>query len=53
MNPICNFCNNTSEHCCNESDKNYEAEQAKRERVSIHAPVWGATAYLVTDSYYN
>lgn len=21
--------------------------------VSIHAPVWGATAYLVTDSYYN
>ena len=32
MNPICNFCNNTSEHCCPESDKNYEAEQAKRER---------------------
>ncbi len=32
MNPICNFCNNTSEHCCTESDKNYEAEQAKRER---------------------
>ena len=32
MNPICNFCNNTSEHCCSESDKNYEAEQAKRER---------------------
>ena len=32
MNPICNFCNNTSEHCCIESDKNYEAEQAKRER---------------------
>ena len=22
-------------------------------RVSIHAPVWGATAYLVTDSYYS
>lgn len=22
-------------------------------KVSIHAPVWGATAYLVTDSYYN
>ena len=32
MNPICNFCNNTSGHCCPESDKNYEAEQAKRER---------------------
>ena len=32
MNPICNFCNNPSEHCCTESDKNYEAEQAKRER---------------------
>ena len=22
----CNFCNNTSEHCCPESDKNYEAQ---------------------------
>ena len=32
MNPVCNFCNNSSEHCCTESDKNYEAEQAKRER---------------------
>ena len=32
MNPICNFCNNTSEHCCNESEKNQLAEQAKRER---------------------
>ena len=32
MNPICNFCNNTSEHCCTESDKNQLAEQAKRER---------------------
>ena len=31
-NPACNFCNNTSEHCCPESDKNYEAEQAKRAR---------------------
>ena len=28
----CNFCNNTSEHCCPEADKNYEAEQAKIER---------------------
>ena len=32
MNPVCNFCNNSSEQCCPESDKNYEAEQAKRER---------------------
>lgn len=32
MNPICNFCNNSSEHCCPEADKNYEAEQAKKER---------------------
>lgn len=32
MNPICNFCNNTDSKCCTESDKNYEAEQAKRER---------------------
>ena len=32
VNPVCNFCNNTSEHCCPESDKNYEAEQAKKER---------------------
>ena len=32
MNPICNFCNNTDDVCCTESDKNYEAEQAKRER---------------------
>lgn len=32
MNTICNFCNNSSEHCCAEADKNYEAEQAKRER---------------------
>jgi hypothetical protein len=24
--------NNPSEHCCTESDKNYEAEQAKKER---------------------
>ena len=32
MNPVCNFCNNTDDVCCTESDKNYEAEQAKRER---------------------
>ena len=32
LSQACNFCNNTSEHCCPESDKNYEAEQAKRER---------------------
>ena len=32
LSQACNFCNNTSRHCCPESDKNYEAEQAKRER---------------------
>ena len=32
VNPVCNFCNNTSEHCCPEADKNQAAEQAKRER---------------------
>ena len=32
LSQVCNFCNNTSQHCCTESDKNYEAEQAKRER---------------------
>ena len=32
LSQVCNFCNNSSEHCCPESDKNYEAEQAKRER---------------------
>ena len=28
----CNYCNNTSDKCCPEADRNYEAEQAKRER---------------------
>ena len=32
INPVCNFCNNSSEHCCPEADKNQAAEQAKRER---------------------
>ena len=32
VNPVCNFCNNTSGHCCPEADKNQLAEQAKRER---------------------
>ena len=32
LSQACNFCNNTSEHCCPESDKNQLAEQAKRER---------------------
>ena len=32
LSQVCNYCNNTSEHCCPEADKNYEAEQAKRER---------------------
>ena len=26
LSQVCNFCNNTSEHCCTESDKNYEAQ---------------------------
>ena len=32
LSQVCNFCNNTSEHCCSEADKNQLAEQAKRER---------------------
>ena len=32
LSQVCNFCNNTSEHCCPEADKNQAAEQAKRER---------------------
>ena len=32
LSQVCNFCNNTSQHCCPESDKNQLAEQAKRER---------------------
>ena len=32
LSQACNFCNNTSGHCCHESDKNQLAEQAKRER---------------------
>ena len=32
LSQACNFCNNTSQDCCTEADKNYEAEQAKRER---------------------
>ena len=32
LSQACNFCNNTDDVCCTESDKNYEAEQAKRER---------------------
>ena len=32
LSQACNFCNNTSGHCCPEADKNHEAEQAKRER---------------------
>ena len=26
LSQVCNFCNNTSEHCCPEADKNYEAQ---------------------------
>ena len=25
LSQVCNFCNNTSGHCCPEADKNYEA----------------------------
>ena len=32
LSQACNFCNNSSEHCCPEADKNQAAEQAKRER---------------------
>ena len=32
LSQACNFCNNTDSKCRPESDKNYEAEQAKRER---------------------
>ncbi len=32
LSQACNFCNNTSEHCCPEAEKNQVAEQAKRER---------------------
>lgn len=32
LSQVCNFCNNTSEHCCPESNKNQLAKQAKRER---------------------
>ena len=32
LSQACNFCNNTSEHCCPEADRNQAAEQAKRER---------------------
>ena len=32
LSQACNFCNNTSQDCCNEADKNQAAEQAKRDR---------------------
>ena len=32
LSQACNFCNNTSQDCCNEADKNQAAEQAKKER---------------------
>ena len=32
LSQVCNFCNNSSEHCCPEADKNQAAEQAKKER---------------------
>ena len=55
MNPICNFCNNSSEHCCAEADKNQAAEQAKKERelreedelfeVELSRLKWGAMVW--------
>lgn len=55
LSQACNFCNNTSRHCCPESDKNYEAEQAKRERelreedelfeVELSRLKWGAMVW--------
>lgn len=32
LSQVCNFCNNTDDVCCPESDRNQLAEQAKRER---------------------
>lgn len=32
LSQACNFCNNTDDVCCTESDKNQLVEQAKRER---------------------
>ena len=32
LSQVCNFCNNTDDVCCPESDRNQLAEQAQRER---------------------
>ena len=55
VSPVCNFCNNTDNKCCAEADKNYEAEQAKRERelreedelfeVELSRLKWGAMVW--------
>ena len=55
LSQACNFCNNSSEHCCPEADKNYEAEQAKKERelreedelfeVELSRLKWGAMVW--------
>lgn len=51
----CNFCNNTSDKCCAEADRNQLAEQAKRERelreedelfeVELSRLKWGAMVW--------
>ena len=48
----CNYCNNTSDKCCPEADKNQLAEQARKERelreedelfeVELSRLKWGA-----------
>lgn len=55
LSQVCNFCNNSSEHCCPEADKNRAAEQAKRERelreedelfeVELSRLKWGAMVW--------
>ena len=55
VNPVCNFCNNSSEPCCPEAYKNQLAEQAKRERelreedelfeVELSRLRWGAMVW--------
>ena len=55
LSQVCNFCNNSSEHCCPEADRNQLAEQAKRERelreedelfeVELSRLKWGAMVW--------
>ncbi len=55
LSQACKLCNNTSQRCCTESDKNQLAEQAKRERelreedelfeVELSRLRWGAMVW--------